>query len=80
MDDYGLVRVEFEMARSVRFWFGLLGTLRNTTGRLEFARVADGVWLPTIVDITTDQRVLFRNVRRRIIREWDEYVPLSLAD
>jgi hypothetical protein len=76
MDDYGLVRVEFEMARSVRFWFGLLGTLRNTTGRLDFDRIANNVWLPIRVDITTDQRVLFRNVRRRIVREFIEYTPL----
>ena len=80
MDDYGLVRVEFEMARSVRFWFGLLGTLRNTTGRLEFGRVADGVWLPTIVDIKTDQRVLIRNVRRRILREWSDYSRVPSSD
>lgn len=80
MDDYGLVRVEFEMARSVRFWYGLLGTLRNTTGRLEFERVAEGVWLPTVVDIFTDQRVLIRNVRRRIIRKWSDYTRLPSAD
>ena len=35
-DDYGLVLVEFEMAKSVRFWGGILGTLRNTVGRLEY--------------------------------------------
>jgi hypothetical protein len=81
MDDYGLVRVEFEMARSVRFWFGLLGTLRNTTGHLEFERVTDGVWLPTIVDIRADTRgVLFRNARRRIVRIWDDYVRLPTAE
>ena len=80
MDDYGLVRGEFEMARSVRFWFGLLGTLRNTTGRLEFGHVAEGVWLPTVVDIKTDQRVLFRNVRRRILREWTDYSRIPSSD
>ena len=80
MDDYGLVRAEFEMARSVRFWFGLLGTLRNTTGRLEFGHVAEGVWLPTVVDIKTDQRVLIRNVRRRILREWTDYSRIPSSD
>ena len=43
-DDYGVARVEFEMAQSVRFWGGILGTLRNTVGRLEFVRVAANVW------------------------------------
>ncbi len=80
MDDYGLVRVQFEMARSVRFWLGLLGTLRNTRGRLDFERVTDGVWLPTVVDITTDQRVLFRSQRRRIVRAWEDYTPAPASD
>lgn len=80
MDDYGVVRVEFEMARSVRFWFGLLGTLRNTTGRLEFERMADGVWMPTIVDITRDERMLIRSARRRYYRTWEDYTPLRAAD
>ncbi len=77
--DYGVARVEFEMAESVRFWGGILGTLRNVTGRLEYIRVADGVWLPETLDVQIDLRILFRNIRRRIIREWAEYVPLPTA-
>ena len=42
-EDYGLPRVEFEMRESVRFWGGILGSLRDTVGRLDFARVAEGV-------------------------------------
>lgn len=76
MDDYGLVRVEFEMARSVRFWLGLLGTLRNTKGRVDFERIADGVWIRTLEDITTDQRMFFRNARRRLVREYRDYTPI----
>jgi hypothetical protein len=79
-DDYGVARVEFEMAESVRFWGGILGTLRNTIGRMEFTRVADGVWLPDSIDIQIDLRILFRNIRRRFVREWDEYVPAHIAD
>jgi hypothetical protein len=78
-DDYGLVQVEFEMARSARFWWGLLGTLRDTKGRLEFTRVAEGVWLPHIVDIQSDLRILLRGRVRRVVREWSEYVPVSVA-
>ena len=75
-DDYGVARVEFEMAKSVRFWGGILGTLRNTVGRLEFVRVAANVWAPTTIDIRLDLRILFKNIRRRIVREWVEYRPL----
>tara|TARA_B100001123_G_scaffold273486_1_gene304344 strand:- start:11800 stop:12630 length:831 start_codon:yes stop_codon:yes gene_type:complete len=76
-DDYGVARVEFEMAKSVRFWGGILGTLRNTVGRLEFERVKPNVWAPTTIDIRLDLRILFKNIRRRIVREWVEYRPLS---
>lgn len=74
-EDYGLARIEFEMAKSVRFWGGILGTLRNTVGRMEFTRTADHVWLPLTMDITLDLRILFRNIRRRMIREWADYAP-----
>lgn len=77
--DYGLARVEFEMRESVRFWGGILGTLRNTVGRIEFDRVAEGIWLPSTLDVRFDLRILFSNVRRRIFREWGSYVP-ALAD
>lgn len=79
-DDYGLVRVEFEMAKSVRFWGGILGTLRNTIGRLEFTRVADRVWMPTTIDIKLDLRIVFKSIRRRIVREWADYSPLRVTD
>ena len=79
-EDYGLARVEFEMATSVRFWGGILGTLRNTVGRLEFTRVAERVWMPTTIDIQLDLRILFRNIRRRIVREWAGYSPLPMTN
>ena len=68
------------MSNSVRFWGGILGTLRNTVGRLEFTRVADQVWMPTTIDIKFDLRILFRNIRRRIVREWAEYSRLPATD
>lgn len=76
-DDYGVARIEFEMAKSVRLWGGLLGTLRNTVGRLEFIRVKAAVWAPNTIDIRLDLRILFKNIRRRIVREWVDYMPLS---
>lgn len=79
-EDYGLARIEFEMVKSVRFWGGILGTLRNTVGRMEFTRTADRVWLPLTMDIKLDLRILFRNLRRRMIREWADYTPARASD
>jgi hypothetical protein len=72
--DFGLARVEFEMQESVRFWGGILGTLRSTVGQIDFDRVEEGVWLPSTLDIRFDLRILFSNIRRRIIREWSDYL------
>jgi len=72
-DDYGVARVEFEMSRSVRFWGGIIGTLRNTVGRLQFDRIDEGVWLPVDMNIRLDLRIFFSSIRRRIIMDWQEY-------
>jgi len=76
-DDYGVARVEFEMSRPVRFWGGILGTLRNTVGRLQFDRIDEGVWLPVDMHIRLDLRIFFSNIRRRIIMDWREYEPFG---
>ena len=75
-DDFGLNRVEFEMDEPVRFWGGIAGTLRNTVGRLQFTRTDQGAWVPERIDIRLDLRIVFWNLRRRIVREWDEYALL----
>ena len=79
-DDFGLIRAEFELTEPVRFWGGILGTLRGATGRMEYVRVADGVWLPERLDVTIDLRILFGNIRRRIIREWSDYAPFGTGE
>ena len=78
-DDHGLVVVEFEMAKSIRFWGGILGTLRNTVGRFEFTRVAERVWVPTTIDIKLDLRIVFRSIRRRFVREWADYAAVRVT-
>lgn len=79
-DDYGLVRAEFRLAEPVRFWGGFLGTLRDTAGRMEYVRVADGIWLPARLEVRIDLRILFGNIRRRIVREWSGYAPLGASE
>ena len=73
-------RVEFEMDEPVRFWGGIAGVLRNTVGRLEFTRTAEGAWLRETIDIRRDLRIVFWNLRRRIVRQWKEYTPIPATD
>ena len=79
-EDFGLSRVEFEMDEPVRFWGGIAGTLRNTVGRLQFLRTDEGAWVPKRIDIRLDLRIVFWNIRRRIVREWDEYSLIPETD
>ena len=74
-EDFGVSRVEFEMDEPARFWGGIVGVLRNTVGRLEFTRTAEGAWLRETIDIRLDLRIVFWNLRRRIVRKWTEYTP-----
>ena len=79
-EDFGLSRVEFEMDEPVRFWGGIAGVLRNTVGRLQFIRTDEGAWVPKRIDIRLDLRIVFWNLRRRIVREWDEYSLIPETD
>lgn len=72
-DDFGLVRVEFEMKEPIRYLAGLLATVRNTAGRLEFERIEDDVWLPVDFELSLDLRILFKNIRRNIRMSWRDY-------
>ena len=79
-EDFGVSRVEFEMDEPVRFWGGIAGTLRNTVGRLQFTRTDEGAWLPETIDIRLDLRIVFWNLRRRIVRQWEEYQPIPATN
>ena len=78
-EDFGVHRVEFEMDEPVRFWGGIVGVLRNTVGHLEFTRIAEGTWLPETIDIRLDLRIVFWNLRRRIVQQWTEYTPVPTS-
>ena len=79
-EDFGLSRVEFEMDEPVRFWGGIAGVIRNTVGRLQFTRTAEGAWVPKRIDIRLDLRIVFWNLRPRIVREWDEHTLVLKTD
>jgi len=76
--DYGLAKLEFAMREPFRYWGGLLATIRQAEGLLEFERFAGGTWLPLGFDFRLDLEVLMvKNIRRYITTEWSEH---RLAD
>jgi hypothetical protein len=72
-DDYGLVRAEFEMREPIRYLGGILATVRNTVGKLEFERIESEIWFPSDFEIKLDMRILFKNIRRHIVMNWSDY-------
>ena len=72
-DDYGVVRVAFEMQKPFRYLWGLVATLRHAEGRLDFERVEAEFWAPVAFDLTLDLRVFFKGIRRRIQQQWTDY-------
>ena len=70
--DHGVMRIEFELQRPIRYLWGLIATLRHAEGRLEFARVEPDVWLPQAYEMEIDLRVFFRGRRQLVAREWVE--------
>ena len=68
--DYGVIRIDFELLRPVRYLWGMIASLRQASGRLEFQRIEDSVWLPRAFDLRTNVRILFRTTRQHIVREW----------
>ena len=72
-DDFGLVRVEFEMREPIRYLAGLLATLRNTVGQLEFEQIERNIWFPVEFELQLDLRILFKNIRRNIAVNWSGY-------
>ena len=79
-EDYGLVRLEFAMREPFRYWGGLLATIHQAEGRLEFDRVAPGTWLPLDFDFGLDLEVLkIKHIRRRITTRWADYQAAKTA-
>ena len=78
--DHGTMRIEFQMREPIRYLWGIIATLRNATGRLEFERVEPDTWLPQSFDLAIDLRILFRTRHQRVSREWVWRQRLDAAD
>lgn len=71
--DYGVPRVEFDLDEPIRYLGGFLATVRETAGRVEYERVEPDIWMPVQFELDLDLRVLVKNIRRKISRQWSDY-------
>lgn len=78
-DDYGVARIAFKMQRPFRYLWGLVATLRNAEGQLDFELIQPDIWAPSTFNLEMDLRVFFKGIRRRIQQHWSDYQPVDLA-
>ena len=73
-EDYGLVRVEFALRKPFKYWGGFLAVIRKTDGWVDYTRVDPSIWLPLHFHLKLDLKVMmFKNIRRLIIKDWLDY-------
>ncbi len=79
-DLFEISRVEFELTKKVRIWWGLLGSMSAVRGRMERARVADGIWFPASVDLYIKGRIFLSNLHSRESLRWSDFKAVEAAD
>ena len=67
---YEVARVNFQLLKPVRWWWGLLGSISAARGQIERREIAENVWMPVEVDVYFDTRILFRTTRQGERMTW----------
>ena len=76
-ESYEIVRVEFELMRPTRIWWGILGSISRVDGRLDRKEGRDGVWFPSYFRLYLNGRILFRSLHSRLESHWSDFVPVA---
>lgn len=68
-------RVEFELIRPVRLWWGLLGVINRARGSLDRRPILgdDDLWARIQLDSYSDTRVVFSRTLRSEFRTWRDF-------
>ena len=74
---YEIVRVEFELIRPTRIWWGILGSISRVDGMLDRKEGKDGVWFPSYFRLYLKGRILFRSLHSRLESHWSDFVPVA---
>ena len=64
-ETFQVARVEFQLIKPVRLWWGLLGKLRAVQGVIERAPLPDGSWVGQGFDFSMNMRIFFRSIHTR---------------
>ncbi len=64
-ETFQVARVEFQLIKPVRLWWGFLGKLRAVQGVIERAPLEDGSWVGRGFDFSMNMRIFFRSIHTR---------------
>jgi hypothetical protein len=76
-EEFGVARVEFDLLRPVKFWGGLIGAIRDVDGRIEFTRLAGGIWHPNHMELRMEGRVVWNSLDQKMVMDWFDFRPAS---
>ena len=76
-EDGRLARVEFRLASQVKVWQGLLGSVRELDGRLDFTRLEPGLWMPRRMTLNSTGRMLFESLDQQVEMTWSEFQTVN---
>ena len=76
-ESYEIVRVEFELIRPTRIWWGILGSISRVNGMLDREEGEDGVWFPSYFQLYLKGRILFRSLHSRLESHWSDFEPVA---
>ena len=64
-ETFQVARIEFQLIKPVRLWWGFLGKLRAVKGVIERAPLADGAWVGRGFDFSMNMRIFFKSIHTR---------------
>lgn len=76
-ESYEIVRVEFELIRTTRIWWGILGSISRIDGMMDRKEGEDGLWFPSYFRLYLKGRILFRSIHSRLESHWSDFVPVA---
>ena len=76
-ESYEIARVEFELIRPTRIWWGILGSISRVEGMLDRKKGKDGVWFPSYFRLYLKGRILFRSLHSRREAHWSHFEPVA---
>jgi hypothetical protein len=72
-ETYSITRLEFELNDKMRIWWGIIGSISQMRGNLEFQPIEGDIWMPSEFEFYINGRIFFRSLHRKQILRWTDF-------